>query len=130
MLVLECVFECVCVLNVDLVELVVRIECDGSGVMVSVSVWEGMLLDALDALARGERALGEGDYDCVVMVYDECLKKCVKVWMNGCVEVLVLVVNVCGMLEGGMMVKRGECAVVAYRACAGTALSGWVVVWF
>lgn len=124
---LERAFERARALNVDLVGLAARIERDGSGATASASAREGTLLDALDALARGERALGEGDHDRAVTAYDECLKKCVKAWMNGRAEVSALVANACGMLEGGTTAKRGECAVVAYRACAGTALSGRAV---
>lgn len=69
---LERAFERARALNVDLVELAARIERDGSGATASASAREGTLLDALDALARGERALGEGDHDRAVTAYDEC----------------------------------------------------------
>jgi len=59
---LERAFERARALNVDLVELAARIERDGSGATASASAREGTLLDALDALARGERALGEGNW--------------------------------------------------------------------
>lgn len=84
---------------------------------------EGTLAEALRSLAAGERALERGDDGGAVEAYDACLDRSVKAWMNGRAETSALVASACGMLEDERA-ARGGCATVAYRAVAGTALSG------
>lgn len=110
-------------LNVDLVTLASRVDEDWTSTHPPGSGLERTLAAALRSLAAGERALERGEDARAIEAYDACLKQSVDAWMNGTAESSALVASACGMLEDARA-SRGGCATVAYRAVAGTALSG------
>lgn len=98
-----------------------------SAASTSGGAMEGTLAEALKTLHRAERLRTSEAYDKARETYDACLREICNAWMNGTAETSALVASACGMLEGAEA-TRGACAVVAYRAAAGAALSGRALV--